>query len=275
VDSVEQVLLTRLFTEKSAHVKNLDAHLNSFATRCFRDVADRDYISARLCYRAGLISQFHWAALQAFEKYFKAILLYNRIKAKRIGHNLAKAQKLMQKAPFDIRLSQTSEKLLSHLNDYGRFRYLETSYFIRGPKLVELDKAVWELRRYCRVLDYELPVSGDKPVKMLEYELEHIERAESQAFQQFRIVGGKLEAIIANKADPARAPLVWQNGFYGSSRRKSVRVPIHSYSENSPLFLHPQIMDHVLEYIFIPPDVVKAYSELATNSSSADADGTH
>jgi hypothetical protein len=250
---------------------NLDAHLNSFATRCFRDVADRDYISARICYRAGLISQFHWAALQAFEKYYKAILLYNRIKAKNIGHSLSDAQKLTQKAPFVIRLSDISKKLLSHLDDYGRFRYLETSYFIRGPKLVELDKAVWELRRYCRVLDYDLQVPGKKPKSMLELELERNENAERLPFQQFYISGGKLEAILKKKTDPARAPLIWQNGFYGTSRRKRVTVPTHFYAENSPLFLYPQLIDHVLEYIYIPKDVVAAYRVQANNLLNPDA----
>ncbi len=153
-------------------MKNIDAHLNSFATRCFRDIADRDYIAARMCYRAGLISQFHWSALQAFEKYFKAILLYNRIKAKNIGHDLALAQKFANKAPFNIKLSESSIKLLTHLNHYGRYRYLETSYSIYGPKLTELDKAVWELRRYCRVMNYQLTLQDKTLKNMLELEIQ-------------------------------------------------------------------------------------------------------
>lgn len=240
-------------------MENLDVHLNSFASRCFRDVADRDYISARLCYRAGLISQFHWAALQAFEKYFKAILLYNRVKAKNIGHSLSDAQKEVSKVAFSIRLSEVSKRLFNHLDDYGRFRYLETSYFIHGPKLVELDKAVWELRRYCRVLNYSLSISDKEPKPMLDLELQRNEAAERQPPQEFHIVGGALEAIVSKKAHPARRPLVWQNGFYGSSRRKRVTVPTHFYAENSPLLLYPELLDHVLEYIYIPKDVVAAY----------------
>jgi len=242
-----------------AFMKNIDAYINSFASQCFRDVADRDYISARMCYRAGLIPQFHWAALQAFEKYFKAILLYNRIKAKNIGHSLSEAQKAVSKVPFSIRLSETSKKLIDHLDDYGRFRYLETSYFIHGPKLVELDKAVWELRRYCRVLNYSLPIPGKDPKPMLDLELERNETAEKRPPQEFHVVGGALEAILGKKTHPARAPLVWQNGFYGSSRRKRVTVPTHTYAENSPLFLYPELLDYVLEYIYIPKEVVAAY----------------
>jgi HEPN domain-containing protein len=51
--------------------------LFAFATRVFRDQADRDYIAARLSYRAQLRDQFLWSALQALEKYFKGILLFN------------------------------------------------------------------------------------------------------------------------------------------------------------------------------------------------------
>ena len=61
--------------------------INDFAIRSFRDIADYDYISARMAYRAKLLPQFLWLGLQAIEKYLKCILLLNRIKAK-IIHNL-------------------------------------------------------------------------------------------------------------------------------------------------------------------------------------------
>ncbi len=53
------------------------------------------------------------------------------------------------------------------------------------------------------------------------------------------------------------------NLFYGTSSRKTVSVLTHFYSENAPLSLYPDILDHVLEYIHIPNDVVKAYRALA------------
>ncbi len=248
-------------------MENLDIHLNNFASRCFRDVADRDYISARMCYRAGLISQFQWSALQAFEKYFKALLLYNRIEAKHVKHDLAEAQKLAAKAPFKIRLSDRSLKLLDHLNEYGRFRYLETSYFINGPKLIELDKAVWELRRYCRVMNYVSYPLNAAPKPMLALEIEHNEMAEKHPPQKFHIIDGALEAILRKQSDPARAPLIWQNGFYGSSRRKRVTVPIFSYAENSPLLMYPEILDYVLKYIHIPKYIAEAYQAAQANQS--------
>src|SRR5678815_5339299 len=107
----------------------MSALLNDFATRSFRDVADLDYIAARLACRAHLHSQFNWCALQAIEKYLKAILLYNRIRAKKVNHDLGIALKLMKSLPFELDLSAPTMELIDYLGDVGRFRYLEISYY--------------------------------------------------------------------------------------------------------------------------------------------------
>lgn len=44
---------------------NMTQKVNSFALRAFRDTAVRDYIHARMAYRAELFPQFHWSALHA------------------------------------------------------------------------------------------------------------------------------------------------------------------------------------------------------------------
>lgn len=109
--------------------------LNDFAIRSFRDVADQDYIAARLSFKHGLYPQFHWQSLQAIEKYIKAILLLNRIKAKDINHDLEKAMKYIRKLPFELQLSDVAKEIIKHLDTYGRFRYLESSYELYGPML--------------------------------------------------------------------------------------------------------------------------------------------
>lgn len=240
---------------------DIEPLLNDFATRSFRDVADQDYIAARLSYRHGLIPQFHWQALQAFEKYIKAILLYNRVKAKNINHDLTKALKYTDKLPFELNLSQSTVDLIKHIDNFGRFRYLETSYFTHGPKLVQLDRAVWEIRRYCRVLNYELKLPDGSMKNMLELEIEKIEKSIKQSPHKFRIMGGALEKILDKKENVARPALIWQNGFFTKKTRKSVKSPVHFSGVNAPLSLHPEILDEVLKYIFIPNDVVNAYKE--------------
>lgn len=215
-----------------------------------------------MCYRTGLISQFHWSALQAFEKYYKGILLYNRVKARNVGHSLKAAQEKSQEVPFEIRMSESTRNLIAHLDDYGRFRYLESSYYVFGPKLIELDRGVWEIRRYCRVMNYDFfSPNGDKK-NMLDSELARNIKAEKLPYQDFSVVGGALEKIISNNCDPARESLIWQNAYYGRSRRRKVSHPQHVFAENSPLWLHPDILDHVTEYVFLPKEVVDAYNVL-------------
>lgn len=239
---------------------HIDALLNDFAVRCFRDVADADYIAARLAYRAGLFAQFHWSALQAVEKYYKAILLFNRIKSNRVGHSLAVAQKLAKKLPFETSLSPVVVKFMQHLDDFGTIRYLEGSYFIHGPALSRLDKAVWELRRYCKVLNYDIQTQKGV-VNMLTLELDAIKRADVGPPSGMQLVGGMLETILKKREHPARQALLWKNMFYTLRARPGVRMPTPFHATNSPLFLHPELLDHVTKLVYIPADLQNAYRQ--------------
>ncbi|EAZ97166.1 HEPN domain-containing protein [Marinobacter sp. ELB17] len=210
--------------------------INDFATRSFRDVADQDYIAARLSYRHGLYSQFHWQSLQALEKYLKAILLYNRVKAKDINHDLDKAIKYTRKLPFLLKRSPITDEFIKHVSDFGRFRYLESSYFIKGPKLAELDEAVWEIRRYCKVLDHEVTLPSGKVANMLSRELDAIEASDQHPPQKFKLIGGLLEKILDKREHTSRSALIWQNLFFGNSIRKQVRMHSALYAVNAPLY---------------------------------------
>jgi len=158
---------------------DIEILLNDFAIRSFRDIGDNDYVSARMAYRGQLISQFLWSGLQAIEKYLKCILLLNRIPANKMRHDLAAGLNLIKnKAPFELRLCETSRELIKHFDTYGRFRYLETPFHVKDVEIIKLDLAVWEIRRYCKVLDYQinLPDGAIKP--MLQLELDAIGRSE-------------------------------------------------------------------------------------------------
>ena len=241
-----------------------DIELNGFAIRAFRDVADRDYIAARLVYRARLTSQFLWLALQAVEKYTKCILLLNRIDSRKVGHRLSKGFELIEKhAPFSLQLSESSKRLIEHLDTYGRFRYLETSYYVQGLELCTLDWCVWEIRRYCQLLNYE-----QNGISMLKPLLRYIESADDYPRQHFKVLGGHLEKIVEDSNHPARPGLIWHNLCFGKSSRTVVRPPNYMESVNSPLSLRPQILDSVLEYVFLPKEVVEAYRKELTKTCS-------
>lgn len=241
------------------HMTTTNILLNDFAIRSFRDIGDGDYISARLAFRAQMIPQFLWSSLQAIEKYLKCVLVLNRIPAPR-GHDLGELlQALKAHKKFELRLSKMTNDFLSHLDTYGRHRYYETPYFILGGEIISLDRAVWEIRRYARVLDYDITTIKEKKINLLEHELSVNERATKISPHKFHIIGGRLESIIEKANHPAREPLLWQNAFFGRRPRKTVKLPGRMEGGNSPLSLHPEILDEVLKYVFLPKDVVRAY----------------
>ncbi len=236
--------------------------LNDFAIRSFRDVADGDYISARQAYRAQLVQQFQWASLQAIEKYLKCVLLLNRIHARDLRHDLSKAlERAEKKLPFPLRLSEKTRDFILHLDTYGRHRYFETPYSNQGLDIVRLDRAVWEIRRYCHVINYSITDPNGKEISVLPLNLNRIEKAESEPWQDFKLFTGYLETVLKSKKHPARESLVWKNLRFGKAHRHKVRLAPYLYSANSPLALHPEILDEVLRYVYLPRDVVDAYRQ--------------
>jgi len=231
---------------------SLRVRVNDFAIRCFRDSGDRDYITARMAFRAGLMPQFLWSGLQAIEKYFKCIHVLNRVPKPPtpLRHNLAASYELMRKCPFKVRLSETTTEIIKHLDDYGEYRYLEISWHVLGHERFRLDRAVWEIRRYCRPFDNST----------LALDIAKIEASETRPPHQFQLQGGLLEKILTNRKHPARSALVWQNHYFSSRSRKRVRVG-GLHAENSPLWLYPEMLDEVCKYAYLPKPVIIAYRE--------------
>ena len=120
-----------------------------FVTRSFRDIADKDYLAARILYKVELGPQFLWSAHQAIEKYLKAIILYNDLSTKKIGHNLEKAFKQLdtiKEITFDF--PNDIEDFIKYLNQQGNNRYFEKPAYAVGEELLMLDRTVWFIRRY-------------------------------------------------------------------------------------------------------------------------------
>ena len=191
------------------------ALINDLAIRSFRDTADGDYVAARMAFRAALYQQFLWASQQAVEKYLKCILLLNRISAKKMFHDLCDGLgKINKEGRFRLRLSPECQDFIEHLSMYGSHRYFETSYCSMGSEIFVLDRTVWELRRYCTVLDYSLKKSDGQLKEMLEVELRRIEQSENDFPQKFALSAGYLEKILKDEKHPARKALIWKNLFF-------------------------------------------------------------
>lgn len=242
----------------------IDRHINGFATQSFRDQADRDYIAARLACRAELMPQFLWASQQAIEKYLKAILLYNRIPVPKLTHDLTALLRLTEKlpkTPFTIDLSARSRKFIDHLATYGINRYIERPYHVNGHILIDLDLAVWELRRYCQVLNVFGKVLPPKERALLDQALADVAAGSSPPRYKFRVHGGFIEEILKNSKHPARSALLWNNATFASRKRATVEVRDHMMGGNPLLYLYPEMLDELLKFVPLPGDLVKAYRD--------------
>lgn len=243
---------------------SMDILVNDFAIRSFRETADKDYIAARMAYRARLIQPFLWSALHCLEKYVKGILVLNRVEAHK-GHSvLPGIEKMKTNGKFKLDLSPETVQFIKELEDYGaEYRYYEVSYAIQPFDIIRFDRAVWELRRYCQPLDYDIVLNGKK-VNMLNLELDRVQRAKASDEKGTCIRGGILEKIIESADHQARKALIWNNLFFGPSRRRSVKMVSNWESGNSPFFLHPEIIDEVVKYVYIPKKIaegVRKFSE--------------
>jgi HEPN domain-containing protein len=129
---------------------------NGFIERSFRDTADRDYISARLCHRHKLTEQFLWASQQAVEKYLKGILLFHDENTIGLSHNLNTAfKKAQQIEALGLTITQPCIEFMDYLNSQGPNRYFVVPRSTPGKELLSLDDLVWQLRRFCD--DYFFP----------------------------------------------------------------------------------------------------------------------
>jgi HEPN domain-containing protein len=237
------------------------ALINDFAVRSFRDTADGDYIVARMAHRAGLVPQFLWSSLQAVEKYLKGVLLLNRIPSVKATHGVADLlAKVEAVSKLRLRLTKYSKEFVLYLDAYGRFRYLEVSYHAGGRDLVRLDQAVWEVRRYCAVLDYSRTKNGTA-VSMLENELRLLEQAERNP-RGFQLFGGYLEQIVSDPKHPARPALLWNNLLFGPSKRRHIKMSDWYKSVNAPLSLNPEVFAEVRKYVYLPKPMIEEFERL-------------
>jgi hypothetical protein len=237
--------------ERIASLTEKDRKLNTFAFRSFRDVADADYIAARMAYRAQLAVQLFWASQQAIEKYLKCALFIRRIRAKQLQHDLGAALQLVESSGIPLRLTERARKFIGRVDEVGRFRYMEVSLFVDWHWIVALDQTVWELRRFT-TLDPKVTLAV---------------LVEGKWTPRVTITGGYLEGVLKNRTDPARGPLLWHNGFFGRGR-KTVTVRGGFRSVNSPLFNWPGLLDEVLQFIYLPKDVGQAYREHASRQAA-------
>lgn len=231
--------------------------LTDIARRSFRDVADDDYITARMCFIHKLYPQYIWHSQQAIEKYLKGILLFNKQSAKNLGHNLIKAHERIVKSlsPIGVNLTEQTLNYLKHLDTWGENRYFEKPHFMTPNNNIDkLDKAVWEIRRFCR--NFEVGKNKAKKVNLVE--LKAIQDATSHT-KLLHFNNGKLEKIAKAKNHIHYGFLITCNKYFGDYDG-DIPSPLHAI--NPTQTLHAEYFEELNKYIQFPEDVVQAFQEI-------------
>lgn len=231
--------------------------LTDVARRSFRDVADGDYISARMCFIHRLYPQYIWHSQQCIEKYLKGILLFNRQSAKNLGHKLLKAHKriLDSLSLLGVNLSEDTLTYLRYLDTWGENRYFEKPHFMTPNNNIDkLDRAVWEIRRFCQ--HFEL--RKNKATRVSKLKLKTVRDATFNS-DLSTVVNGKLKEIIESEKHIHHGFLITCNKYFGGYEG-DIPSPLHAI--NPAQTLYSEYFDELNKYIHFPQEVVKAFENI-------------
>jgi hypothetical protein len=160
-----------------------------------------------------------------------------------------------------VSFRERSRRFIGHLADYGQIRYIERPFHVTGRALLDLDVSVWELRRYCEVLNVFGKVLPAREQALLAKALSDLAKSSSEPKQRFRLHSGFLEGVLKKSDHPARPALLWNNAMFASRKRATVKVREHLTFTNPVLSNYPQMLDELLEYSPLPRELVRAYRE--------------
>lgn len=238
-----------------------------------RDVADQDYVAARITNRLGLYQSSAWSGLQAVEKYLKAILLYsNRPVKQHRSHDLERLIRDVELLPrVGFCLPADSREFAEYLRDQGLNRYSDVPTYVEGLELFKMDRLIWHLRRYCQDFlllpgdDARYPGESERRLAAVPPEKDW---ATSTVLSLSR---GYLERILEKRTNPLRPHLVWKNRYYGARRKGTIRYQ-HRMAFKRPVHvMRPELLLPVIEpLVYLPKDVHVALRDLAKKRANGD-----
>ena len=239
--------------------KDTNNRLNHLAIRCFKDIADQDYIHARLAHHHKLSTQFLWSSLHCLEKYVKSILLQNKIDGRKIRHEITPAiYKFECYTECSLNLSEDVINFIKRLEERARFRYLETGNTFFDTDILLLDKSVHQIRRYCQQFSFN---KNERKLQVMELGLLLDQEYKIRDVTKIELAGGVLEEIIQKKKHPSRQPLIYQNAFFRGRKRNKISIQKGFNAFNSPFQNDPSLVDLANQYIFIPKEIMHAYKK--------------
>ena len=253
--------------------------LNSYARECFRDTADTDYISARALYQINCLEQFFWYSQQCVEKYLKAIMLYNKVKNPRGGHDIEKlfgkvcqVTIVDQKLEFPEWMSETILHFKRNGDTAARYRQTPINCGHYDTEMHVLDATVFYLRRYAQTVNMAYSFGSDIDAKKYtEAKLRSLRLANvDKKWRSALIVGGRLENIFKGKGvgiDPKRKALIWKNLLFGNGKTRHRKATLRRYTLSTvpPVFRHPEDLELLQKYINIPKKLLRELLDIRNN----------
>ena len=220
----------------------VELYIDDFIKRSFRDIADQDYVAARILAREGLSFQFLWSGLQAVEKYLKAILLFNRVSTKNLSHDVEKSIERIETEVTNIAFDFPDDirDFVVFLNRYGPNRYFEFESATYGTELLKLDRTVWYLRRYCHNLR-QIHLPGGGMTAEFRENLLRVASHDPQKPWSASILGGHLEEILAKRSSTLRRHLVWKNFYFGGYKKRTIKWTSGVLVQTPTHELHPTV----------------------------------
>lgn len=246
----------------------------SLINTCFRDIAEYDYIAARVLFRNELYHQFLWAALQSLEKFLKAILLYNDIPVKSISHRPHGLLEIAKKSLPQLQpiVDPSTEEFIKHIETYGNFRYLENTYVVLSKWLSELDKSVWYLRRFAFFMDYLRPENDPQGIDRFSQYIEYAQNSDRLDYP-YRYQFFSKSPILTiseskNKNPRMYSNLCWRNPYFGKRNKKRIWMqqfsrfhkPTHLIQHN----ISSELIQWIGNHIRMSSEIVKYLSEISS-----------
>ena len=81
--------------------------------------------------------------------------------------------------------------------------------------------------------------------------LTDLAQCDNRPRHKFRLHGGFLEEVLDKVKHPSRAAFLWQNAVYGVRKRSAVLVKYHFQGGNPVLYLYPEMLDELQQYVFV------------------------
>ncbi len=133
---------------------------SAYVSDSFRDTADKDYVAARILNRHGLFQASAWSALQAVEKYLKAVIVERGMQFRRT-HSIRELVAILAEQDIDVSISDDEMDLMDAIYVPSKYPiYSALPHTIPDPTICH--NALNIAHRVRKIISATLKVEGTR-----------------------------------------------------------------------------------------------------------------